>query len=125
MTKPILQTAMPKPVPPVRAVVFDVYGTLLSVAPMPAGAGTEARWRELCERRLGRVVGHDWGGLMTTLQALIRQEHQAARSRGIVHPEVDWPALMAVAVPELATLPGADRDAFLLEQAGDSGTGSG
>ena len=63
-----------------RAVLFDVYGTLL------ARAGT-------VRPRLAKLIkhhnaGHDASWLTGAIQEAIAVEHSALRSRGVSHPEV-------------------------------------
>lgn len=98
----------------VRAVVFDVYQTLLEVAPAPVDA--EPRWQKL------------WGSLPNEAEPLtpdefarrcrevIAVEHDRARAAGIVCPEVFWPDIVAQVVPALARLDAAARDTWLYDQ---------
>ncbi|MDJ0782865.1 MAG: HAD family hydrolase [Desulfosarcinaceae bacterium] len=78
---------------PVRAVLFDVYGTLLISASGDIDAGgdgesgmgsTDALDRRV--RDLGFVPPAD--GVRSALRGAIRQTHRRLRSRGFSHPEV-------------------------------------
>lgn len=100
-----------------RAVVFDVYGTLLRVVPLRDRPESEARWRALCRRRLGREAGLDWSGLLAAVERRVRADHAAARACGIPWPEVDWAGILTGALPELSRLEPGERDAFLVDQA--------
>ena len=96
----------------IRAVIFDVYGTLLELGPAPPGAEEEWRrtWLQLldCEPRLNQA------SFSAACEAFIRREHETARGRGIQFPEVDWPAIVLQAVPEVRALSPTQRQTFLL-----------
>ena len=101
----------------IRAVICDVYGTLLSVAPGPPPETAEARWRELCRRYLGEGPPRGWDEFCQALELAIRREHARARVAGIPFPEVDWLGTVTEVLPELAGLGGEARDEFLFHQA--------
>jgi putative hydrolase of the HAD superfamily len=98
----------------IRAVIFDVYGTLLEVGPPPPDADT--RWQLLCrdmlhiEPRLSRL------NFSVASSQVMARHHEAARARGIPWPEVHWPSVVAEVVPELAQLSRYDQDEFLFRQ---------
>lgn len=98
----------------VRAVIFDVYKTLLEVAPAPADA--EMRWADLARATFGAPPRHGLAELIAATEAVIAREHAAARGAGIAYPEVYWPDVVREVLPELAALPEAAQDAFLLGQ---------
>lgn len=99
----------------VRAVILDVYGTLLEVGPPPIDAAR--RWeQQLCEM-LGCPARLSLSEFAAACDQLVAREHAAARELGIAHPEVSWPALVTEVVPELAGLPAKLRDEFLFRQA--------
>lgn len=83
-----------------RAILCDVYGTLLEVLPPSADAGEQ--WRAL----LAEFVPGPWislSELATRCDRWIRNDHEVAHRQGVSHPEVDWATVMARALPELAT----------------------
>ncbi len=98
----------------IRAVIFDVYGTLLDVGPPPPDA--DARWQRLCldllgaEPRLSRLQFS-----VASSQAIARC-HQAAQARSIPWPEVHWPSIVAEVMPELGELSRHDQEDFLFRQ---------
>jgi FMN phosphatase YigB (HAD superfamily) len=98
----------------IRAVIFDIYGTLLEVGPPPPDA--DARWQRLCrdilhsERTLNRL------DFSVASSQVIARHHQAARARGIPWPEVHWPSVVAEVLPELAQLAPHDQEEFLFHQ---------
>jgi len=98
----------------VRAVVFDVYKTLLDVGPAPADAA--ARWVELARAALGAPPRHGLAEFLAATETVIAREHAAARAAGIAFPEVYWPDVVREVLPELAALPDAAQEAFLLRQ---------
>jgi FMN phosphatase YigB (HAD superfamily) len=100
----------------VRAVICDVYGTLLSVAPGPADAG--GRWERLWGRYFESPAALDWAGLGRAIEAAVRAEHAAARAVGIAYPEVAWEPLMTGVLPAVANLAPREREEFLFGQAG-------
>ena len=98
----------------IRAVIFDIYGTLLEVGPPPPDADT--RWKHLCrellhtEPRLSRLE------FFVASSKVIARHHQAARVRGITWPEVHWPSIVSEVLPKLAQLPRPDQEEFLFRQ---------
>ncbi|MBI5380852.1 MAG: HAD family hydrolase [Opitutae bacterium] len=100
----------------VRAVICDVYQTILAVGPPPADA--EARWAELWHRVGQRTPPLDQATLRMACAAIVQREHAAARARGIAFPEVVWPAVVSEALPEMAEWGGAAREEFIFGLAG-------
>ena len=98
----------------IRAVIFDIYGTLLEVGPPPPDA--DARWRRLfrellhIEPRLSRL------DFSVGSSQVIARHHEAAHARGITWPEVHWPSVVTEVVPELVPLSHRDQDEFLFRQ---------
>ncbi len=84
-----------KPRRELRAVIVDLYHTLLEVGPPPRGAAQ--RWVQLW-RRLGAAKAPL--SLAEFDQACHRESaefHLAAWSRGIAFPEVRWPEIARAA----------------------------
>jgi FMN phosphatase YigB (HAD superfamily) len=98
-----------------RAVLCDIYNTLLEVGPPPADA--EARWRVLCAASLGGSACLSVEAFAVATGQIIAQEHEAARARGIAFPEVYWPEVAVTALPELGRLTPAQLDDFLFAHA--------
>lgn len=93
----------------IRAVICDVYQTLLEVGPPPADAG--ARWAALWRQTFGAPPALSLQEFSTACTRVIAREHAATRARGIAHPEVWWPAVAAEVIPALRALPpGAQAD---------------
>ena len=98
----------------IRAVLFDIYGTLLEVGPPPPDA--DARWQRLFrdllhgEPPLGRL------DFAVACSPVIARHHAAARARGIPWPEVHWPSIVTEILPELTRLSRGDQDEFLYHQ---------
>jgi FMN phosphatase YigB (HAD superfamily) len=99
----------------IRAVICDVYGTLLEVGPPPPDA--EDRWVRLWRESVEASNPPRLDELDTAVRRLVPAHHAAGRARGLVQPEIDWPALAAQAFPALHRLPPARRASFFFEHA--------
>lgn len=118
----------------VRAVIFDVYHTLLRVEPGPADAAE--RWENLCREmvlpgmpgtdpaELAKHCAAEACGDAPTLHAFqeacrreIVQDHILKKRAGIRCPEVDWRDVTRRAWPALAVLPEDALDGFLADHA--------
>ncbi|MBM3891800.1 MAG: hypothetical protein FJ388_22010, partial [Verrucomicrobia bacterium] len=100
----------------IRAVLFDIYGTLLELGPPPADA--EARWNLLWRERAGVRDRLSLSEFAAACDQIIAREHAAARAVGINFPEVYWPAIAIEVLPELARLSEPERAEFLFQHAG-------
>lgn len=98
----------------IRAVIFDIYGTLLEVGPPPPDA--DARWQRLCHDLLHIHPPLSRLGFSVASSQVIARHHQAAHARGIAWPEVHWPSVVAEVLPELAQLAPHDQEEFLFRQ---------
>lgn len=85
-----------------RAVIFDVYSTLLEVGPPPPDA--DARWQRLFRDLLDTEPPLSRLDFSIACNKVIAGHHQAARARGIPWPEIHWPSVVIEVVPELAQL---------------------
>jgi FMN phosphatase YigB (HAD superfamily) len=99
----------------VKAIICDVYRTLLDVHETPVDA--EPRWALLFQAVFNKVPAVSLEQLTARCREIVSQDHQEACGRGILHPEVNWPSVMNRALPELDALPRADVDAFLFQHA--------
>jgi putative hydrolase of the HAD superfamily len=98
-----------------KAILFDVYQTLLSVGPAPADAGL--RWCGLWTETLGSAPRLSLEDVAAATDAVIRRDHANAKSRGIPFPEVYWPSIVRRAIPELNRLSESALDSFLYRHA--------
>lgn len=73
-----------------RAVVFDLYGTLLHCESQPRSA---ADWRNL--------TGMDRRDFQTRIGTEILSRHDEMRKRGVAHPEIQWPEIVAQVAPSV------------------------
>ncbi len=99
----------------IRAVICDVYHTLLEVGPPPTDAGE--RWDALCREVFGsprRLSLDEFAAKTSTLTA---HEHAAAKALGVIHPEIVWPSVAGEALPDLANLSEERREEFLYRHA--------
>jgi FMN phosphatase YigB (HAD superfamily) len=99
----------------VKAIVCDVYRTILEVGDPPAEA--ESRWRKLFGGTCHKPPPLALLELAERCREIVSEDHRQSRSRGIAHPEVDWPAVMTRALPDLDVLPRRHLDEFLFQHA--------
>jgi FMN phosphatase YigB (HAD superfamily) len=100
---------------PVRAIIFDVYKTILDVGGAPLDA--EKRWRKLLAQTFGSAMDVGLEELAARCAGIIREDHREARARGIDHPEVNWPTVMKRALPRLSSLSEAKLGSFIFHHA--------
>ena len=95
----------------IRAVIFDVYGTLLRVGPPPADA--DERWQNLLRSTFR--TGFQAGRLEFSIACAqaVAKRHAIARARGIVYPEILWPSVVAEVLPEFSRLKAEAQEEFL------------
>jgi FMN phosphatase YigB (HAD superfamily) len=98
-----------------RAVISDIYNTLLEVGPPPAAAAE--RWEFLWEDKLADPARLTLEEFEVECEKIVAREHAAAILVGVQYPEIYWPAVAKEALPELARLGEAERDEFLYQHA--------
>lgn len=98
----------------IRAVIFDIYGTLLEIGPPPADA--DARWQRLFQDLLHSRPRLSRLDFYVASNRLIARRHEASRARGIAWPEVQWPSVVAEVLPELGQLSRGAQEEFLFRQ---------
>jgi FMN phosphatase YigB (HAD superfamily) len=98
----------------IRAVIFDIYGTLLDIGPPPPDA--DVRWQRLFREMLHIEPSRTRLEFAVASSKVIARHHEAARARDISWPEVDWPSVVTEVVPELAQLPRHGQEEFLFRQ---------
>jgi FMN phosphatase YigB (HAD superfamily) len=98
----------------VRAVIFDIYGTLLEVGPPPADA--PGSWERLWRDSFNTAPPLTLADFSATCDEIIARDHDAARARGIAHPEVFWADIACEALPVLRGLAPDARNDFLFQQ---------
>jgi putative hydrolase of the HAD superfamily len=105
---------MELPLMNIRAVIFDIYGTLLEVGPPPPDADT--RWQRLFHDLLHTEPSHSRLEFAIATGKVIARHHEAARARSISWPEVHWPSVVTEVVPELSQLSRQAQEEFLFHQ---------
>jgi putative hydrolase of the HAD superfamily len=100
----------------IRAVIFDIYKTLLDVQPSRVDA--EVRWAALWRETFEGTPRLDLAGFTAACKVVIAREHTTAHAAGIAYPEIYWPDVVGEVLPESASLTVAHRDAFLVHHAG-------
>jgi FMN phosphatase YigB (HAD superfamily) len=104
-----------KPRRKVRAVIVDIYHTLLEVGPPPRATaqGWGRMWRRLGIAKAPLTLAE----FDQTCHREVAEFQLAAWSRGIAFPEVRWPEIARAAAPALARLPESTLNGFLYEHA--------
>lgn len=102
----------------IRAVFFDIYGTLLEVHPLPDRAAVEAGWEALWQKFFSAPRPLTYAQFEADATARIAREHTTGRARGIPHPEIEWPDIVFAILPAAKDLPAGPRGEFLLRLAG-------
>lgn len=98
----------------IRAIIFDIYTTILEVGPPPPNA--EALWQQLFEEILGAKPPLTRAQFSVATAQVIARRHAEARVRGIAWPEIQWPGVVLEVIPGLGRLPAGRLDDFLLRQ---------
>lgn len=81
----------------VRAVICDIYGTLLQIGPPPVDAGE--RWKRGCQEIAGHFL--TMGEFDARCSRAVAHQHAARRASGEPFPEVHWLAIVRTAIPGL------------------------
>lgn len=98
----------------IRAVLFDVYGTLLQVGPPPADA--DAQWQELLAQTFSNDTKLSRLDFSIACSRAIERRHAAAHARGIQYPEVYWPGVVAEIIPQFNKLSAKAQEEFIFRQ---------
>lgn len=96
-----------------KAVIFDVYRTLLEVN--PRDGDTEEAWGRLHRAVFGRDPEMSLTHLAERCQHLVSEDHAVAHAAGIPHPEVVWADVMKRALPALAECGASQQEDFLFD----------
>jgi FMN phosphatase YigB (HAD superfamily) len=98
----------------VRAVIFDVYGTLLEVR--PPLAEPETGWTRLHQEFFHRAPRMSRAEFSVASGKVVAREHELSRSRGVANPEIVWPSVVAEVLPEWRSLTAAAQVEFISRQ---------
>ena len=99
----------------IRAVIFDVYKTLLAVGPPPFDA--QEQWDALWRAAFQTAPRMSLAEFTAACAKIIAREHFKLKSVEIAFPEIYWPDVAVEAVSELGHVSAAQRDEFLYQQA--------
>lgn len=100
----------------IRAVIFDVYGTLLKVVPPPSDA--DGQWENLFLDLLGLQPSLSHIEFCRQCEQIVSRRHAQSRAQGITYPEICWPTVVMEVLPAVADLSEPKRNEFLLRQVG-------
>jgi FMN phosphatase YigB (HAD superfamily) len=98
----------------IRAVILDVYGTLLEVGAPPRDA--DAQWQKMFEELLGTPPPLDRAEFSRRSSRIIARMHADAKTRGVLWPEILWPSVVLEVIPNLSCLSQRKFDDFILRQ---------
>ncbi len=97
-----------------RAVIFDLYNTLLKVGPPPPDA--DVRWSALFRELFGSEPPFSRLDFSVACGRAVVRHHEAARAAGIPFPEVQWPTVVAEILPAFPKLWPELRAEFVYRQ---------
>lgn len=97
----------------IRAVIFDVYNTLLEVG--PPGIDADDRWKRAFVERKLPVSPLDRDAFFRECGRAIEDHHARSKERGISNPEVNWPVIVRKVLPETRRLSPAECDRFIFD----------
>jgi len=97
-----------------RAVIFDVYSTILEVGPPPADA--DVRWQNLFQEMPGPPPPVSRADFAKQIGQAITRRHAEAKAHGIPWPEIQWPDVVREVLPVLSRLSAPRFNQFLLRQ---------
>jgi putative hydrolase of the HAD superfamily len=95
----------------IRAVIFDVYGTLFTVAPAPPDA--DEQWNLAWHDMLCAPPRLSLTSFSDSCKVVIARENAASREFGVEWPEIYWPAVVQEILPEMEQLDEFHRAEFL------------
>lgn len=98
----------------IRAIIFDVYGTLMQVGPPPSNA--EELWQNLFQEFFQLPPPLARLDFSVACNRAIMLRHNSARARGIAYPEVLWPSIVAEVLPAFAKLKPEKQAEFVFRQ---------
>jgi len=98
----------------IRAVIFDVYGTLMQVGPPPTNA--DDLWQKLFQEFFQTPPPLRRLEFSVACNRAIALRHNAAQARGIAKPEILWPSIVAEVLPGFARLDAASQTEFVYRQ---------
>lgn len=98
----------------IRAVIFDIYGTVLQVGPPPAQA--DDLWSKLFADIFQKPPWLTRLDFSVACNRAITLRHNAAHARGIPKPEILWPSILTEVVSGFAKLKVAAQKEFVYRQ---------
>jgi FMN phosphatase YigB (HAD superfamily) len=96
-----------------RAVIFDVYQTLVFIGPAPDDS--EDRWAELWRASGAPGACPTLDEFAAGCREIVDREHRLARETGIAWPEVVWPEIILRAAPALCSMEQSTRDQWIFD----------
>ena len=100
-----------------RAILFDVYGTLLELLQAPTAIETESEWHRWHAKWLGTRPSRIWEEHVGAVREEVNRCRTALQKRGIPHPEVIWNEILDKVLPEWHRIPPSEREEATVELA--------
>ena len=97
----------------IRAVIFDVYQTILDV--QPPEVEPEEGWRRLWQKFFQDVPPFSFSEFQARSQEKIAEEHAQAKTVGIPYPEIYWPEIVRRVLPDSVGTLDPERLAVFLD----------
>jgi len=97
-----------------EAIIFDLYNTLLRVALPRTDADEE--WTKLCGEMLGTPPPRSRLEFSLACREAVSKKQEEVRAQGIEFPEVDWPQIVATALPGFSALSSHQQREFIRRQ---------
>src|SRR5262245_24122174 len=94
----------------IRAVILDVYGTLVDVGPPSADA--DARWENLWHELLQSPPTVERLEFERACARAVTARNDAARARGVRFPEVSWLEVLSEVLPAFTRLTSLAQEEF-------------
>lgn len=98
----------------VRAILFDIYGTIFRVG-LPS-ADADQQWVRLFREELSMDPPMNRLAFAAACSQAVARRHEWARARGVAHPEVNWSAVVQEVLPMLRQLSAPARARFIYRQ---------
>lgn len=97
-----------------RALIFDVYGTLLQLGPPPANV--DILWEDLLANFYPHPPKLSWLDFSRACSKAISLRQNAAKRCGIPFPEIVWPSVVLEILPEFGELSASLQEEFVFRQ---------
>jgi FMN phosphatase YigB (HAD superfamily) len=99
----------------IRAVIFDIYNTLLEVGPGPADS--ELHWKQIWRKAGLGEPPFSMAEFNTRSEQLIARINGSAKSQSVAYSEIYWPSVAKTVLPQLTRFTEEELDDWLYQHA--------